>query len=46
MSRAYTLLADGQIIYEADTEDELWEWIAVNLPDTVFWPDPCQYVSS
>jgi len=36
--RERTLLANGQIIYEADTEDELWEWIAVNLSDDpVFW---------
>ncbi len=35
--KTYILRADGQIIYEADTEEELWGWVAVNLPDVVFW---------
>ena len=35
---SYILRADGQIVYEADTEEEIWAWVAVNLSDdVVFW---------
>jgi len=35
----WVLMQGDKEIYWAETEEDMWGWIAVNLPNTVFFED-------